>query len=147
MTCKEQETTWNDPQRVRHNLQQPEPTYNEQKKDAKRPTLKNDWMLIILRFSNWIERFSNLLRLKELRNCISFIFRVRSLFCLVRVYVSLHFLPIPLENKVIVFLCVFFFCFCFFFWIRCDLRRLKNIWLIIQVFFLYFIFTLHNHTL
>ena len=27
-------------------------------------TLKNDWMLIILCFSNWIERFSNLLRLK-----------------------------------------------------------------------------------
>ena len=34
--------------------------------------------------------------LKELRNCILFIIRVWSLFCSVRVYATLHFLPILL---------------------------------------------------
>ena len=37
-TYNKQETTWNDPQRAWHNLQWPDHTYNEQKKDAKRPT-------------------------------------------------------------------------------------------------------------
>ena len=36
--------------------------------------------------------------LKELRNRISRIIRLRSLFCSIRVYASLHFLPILLEN-------------------------------------------------
>ena len=31
-TYNKQETTWNNPQLVRHNLQRPEPTYNKQKK-------------------------------------------------------------------------------------------------------------------
>ena len=35
---------------------------------------------------------------KEQRNCISRIIRVWSLFCSMRVYTSLHFLPILLEN-------------------------------------------------
>ena len=34
--------------------------------------------------------------LKELRNCILYIIRVWLLFCSVRVYVSLHFLPVLL---------------------------------------------------
>ena len=38
------------------------------------------------------------LTLKVLRNRISRIIRLRSLFCSIRVYVSLHFLPILLEN-------------------------------------------------
>ena len=41
---------------------------------------------------------STALLLKELRNCILRITRVRSLFCSIRVYASLHFLPIYLEN-------------------------------------------------
>ena len=36
--------------------------------------------------------------LKELRNCIPHLIRVWSLFCSIRVYKSLHFLPILLEN-------------------------------------------------
>ena len=36
--------------------------------------------------------------LKEVRNCISHIIRLRSLFCSIRVSTSLHFLPILLEN-------------------------------------------------
>ena len=36
--------------------------------------------------------------LKELRNRISRIIRLWSLFCSIRVYPSLHFLPILLEN-------------------------------------------------
>ena len=36
--------------------------------------------------------------LKELRNRISRIIRFWSLFCSIRVYASLHFLPILLEN-------------------------------------------------
>ena len=31
-TYNEQETAWNDPPQVRHNLKWPEPTYNKQKK-------------------------------------------------------------------------------------------------------------------
>ena len=38
------------------------------------------------------------LLLKELRNCILRNIRVWSLFCSVRVYISLYFLPILLEN-------------------------------------------------
>ena len=57
-TYNEQETTWNDPQRVRHNLQWPEHTYNEQRKDAKRPTTSrfSDY------FTIWGKRFSSLTR-------------------------------------------------------------------------------------
>ena len=36
--------------------------------------------------------------LKEIRNCIARIIRVRLLFCSIRVYTSLHFLPILLGN-------------------------------------------------
>ena len=36
--------------------------------------------------------------LKELRNCISHIIRLRSLYCSIRVSTSLYFLPILLEN-------------------------------------------------
>ena len=39
-----------------------------------------------------------LLILKELRNCILCIIRVWLLFCSVRVYISLHFLPILLAK-------------------------------------------------
>ena len=48
-------------------------------------TLKIDEMVIFI--------FQRYISLKELRNCILYIFRVWSLFCSVRVDVSLHFLP------------------------------------------------------
>ena len=59
--------------------------------------------------------------LKELRNCILCIIRVWSLFCSVRVDISLHFLPIPLlklgfnlsEFWSIVFLYLLFLVFSF----------------------------------
>ena len=41
---------------------------------------------------------SNIVILKELRNRITRIIRLRPLFCSIRVYASLHFLPILLEN-------------------------------------------------
>ena len=57
-TYREQETTWNNPQWIRHNLQWPEHTYNKQRKDAKQPTTS--------RFSDhfvlWGKRFSSLTR-------------------------------------------------------------------------------------
>ena len=57
-TYNEQETTWNDPQRVRHNLQWPEHNYSKQKKDVKRPTTSrfSDY------FTIWAKRFSSLTR-------------------------------------------------------------------------------------
>ena len=56
MTYNEQETTWNDPHRVRHNLQWPEHTYNKQRKDAKRPTTSR----FLDYFTIWGKRFSPL---------------------------------------------------------------------------------------
>ena len=43
-------------------------------------------------------RIPNFFSLKELRNRISRIIRLWSLLCSIRVYASLHFLPILLEN-------------------------------------------------
>ena len=55
-TYNEQETTWNFPQRVRHNLQR---TYLQRaKKDAKRPTISRFWDYFII----WYNRFSSLTR-------------------------------------------------------------------------------------
>ena len=71
--------------------------------------------------------------LKELQNCI---ICMRSLFCSGPTYISLCFLPILLENWVIVFLS-FVLYVCSMFWID-VISRLKNIWLIIQVFFFIF---------
>ena len=48
--------------------------------------------------------------LKELRNRISRIIRLWSLFCSILVYASLHFLPIPLENKFLSFCAFCLFC-------------------------------------
>ena len=61
--------------------------------------------------------------IKELRNCISRIIRVWSLFCSLWVYTSLHFLPILLENY---FCALFLFsaCSCR---IWCNLHKLYNI--------------------
>ena len=50
--------------------------------------------------------------LQELRNCILCIIPVWSLFCSVRVYKSLHFLPILLVKLGFVFLCFSFSCSC-----------------------------------
>ena len=50
--------------------------------------------------------------IKELRNCILCIIPVWSLFCLVRVYKSLHFLPILLVKLGFVFLSFSFSCIC-----------------------------------
>ena len=55
-TYSEQETTWSDPQRVRHNLQWPENTYIEQRKDTKRPITSRSWGY----FTIWGKRFSSL---------------------------------------------------------------------------------------
>ena len=57
-TYNKQETAWNDPQRVRHNLQWPEKTYNEQRKYAKRPTTS----IFPDYFTIWGNRFSSLTR-------------------------------------------------------------------------------------
>ena len=53
--------------------------------------------------------------LKELRNGILRIIPVWSLFCLIRVYVALHFLQFILENLFFVFL---YFLQCFLLWIK-----------------------------
>ena len=47
--------------------------------------------------------------LKGLRNCISCIFSMWSLFCSVQVYIILHFGPILLEKQVFVILCFDFY--------------------------------------
>ena len=52
--------------------------------------------------------------LKELRNCILCIIREWSLFCSVRVYVSLYFLLFLLVKLLLIFLCFRFLCFCIF---------------------------------
>ena len=57
-TYNEQETTWSNPKRVRHYLQWPEHTYNEQRKDAKRLTTSRFWDY----FTIWGKRFSSLSR-------------------------------------------------------------------------------------
>ena len=68
--------------------------------------------------------------LKKLRNWISHIICVCSLFCSIRVYKYLHFLPILLENYFFVFLG--FFCFLpVMYIIRCNLHELCNICIII----------------
>ena len=65
--------------------------------------------------------------LKELRNCISRIIRVWSLFCSIRVYTSLHFLPILLVNYLILCLSTLF-ALC---QIQCNLHKLYNIYIFI----------------
>ena len=70
--------------------------------------------------------------LKELRNCIPRIIRVWSLFCSIRVYRGLHFLPIFLENQFF----LSFWAFCVF-WLFC---------VEFDVSFINFL-TLHNHCL
>ena len=57
-TYDEQETTWNNPKQLRHNLQWPEHTYNEQRKDVKQPTTRK----ISDYFTIWGKRFSSLTR-------------------------------------------------------------------------------------
>ena len=57
-TYYEQETTWNNPKQLRHNLQWPEHTYNEQRKDVKQPTTRK----ISDYFTIWGKRFSSLTR-------------------------------------------------------------------------------------
>ena len=54
-----------------------------------RVQLESRYIFSPIKETNW---------LKELRNCISSIIRLWSLFCSIRVYASLHFLPILLEN-------------------------------------------------
>ena len=65
--------------------------------------------------------------LKEIRNCISRIIRVSSLFCSIWVYSSLYFLSILLENQFF-FIILHFLCFlpvlC---WMWCNLNKLYNI--------------------
>ena len=39
--------TWNDPQRVRRNLQRPKPTYNEQKKKKQNNQQQPDFEIIL----------------------------------------------------------------------------------------------------
>ena len=57
-------------------------------------------------------KVASLQTLKELRNCISSIIRMWSLFCSIRVYARLHFLTILLETR---FLSFRVFCaFCLF---------------------------------
>ena len=46
---------------------------------------------------------------KGLPNSILCYIHVRLLFCSIRVYIRLHYLPIFLENQVIVFLCFLYF--------------------------------------
>ena len=50
---------------------------------------------------------------KELRNCILCILRARSLFCSIRICISLYFLPILSKNQFFVFPCSIFYLFCF----------------------------------
>ena len=65
------------------------------------------------------------LYLKELRNCILRIILVWSLFCLMRIYVGLHFLQFLLENYFFVLLCFVLF---FLFWIKCSESRHYVFW-------------------
>ena len=82
-----------------------------------------------------------------LRNCISFIFHLRSLFCSLWVYVSLHFLPIPWKTRLSCVSLVLCFLSVLMFWIRCNLKRLKNIWLIIHTGVFYILFSLYKNDL
>ena len=64
-THNKQETTWNHPQRVKQNLQWPAHSYNEQRKNSKRP--------IASRFSGyfttWGKRFSSLTHFYSTLEC------------------------------------------------------------------------------
>ena len=76
-------------------------------------------------------------RLMELRNCILCIILMWSLFCSVRVYINLYFLPIlfvklgfrlsALAFHVFTSLVLSFYYFCSSFCIQCYLKRLNNI--------------------
>ena len=57
-----------------------------------------DWVEFPLKFPSFVIPDNSRVSLKELRNCTLSIIRVRSLFCSIRVYASLHFLPILSEN-------------------------------------------------
>ena len=49
------------------------------------------------------------------RICVLYIIRAWSLFCSIRIYISLHFLPVLLKKLVFLFFCVLLFCiFCFY---------------------------------
>ena len=73
--------------------------------------------------------------LNELRNHILRIILVWSLFCLMQVYVGLHFLQFLLENDFFVFL---WFLLCFLFWIKCFESRHRNMfWCYVILFSLY----------
>ena len=57
--------------------------------------------------------------LKELLNCTLRIILVWSLFCLIRVYVGLHFLQFFSKTSFLFFLCFL----CFLFWVKCFEAR------------------------
>ena len=71
--------------------------------------------------------FNSRLILKELWICILHIIRVRSLFCSIRVYINLHFLPVLFENPLFCFSVISVFSVCS----SCHLFRRYNIFVII----------------
>ena len=66
----------------------------------------SEWLLLFL-MSERLILFPRPYQFKELRNCILRIIRVRSLFCLIRVSTSLHFVTFVLKNKFFVVFSVF----------------------------------------
>ena len=89
--------------------------------------------------------------LGELWSCILRITCMWSSFCPVLVYITLHFRPYCfLQHYIFMFLCVcvcfcifHFLFFCSMLWIRCPLKKFKNICIIYHVFF-YFVLTLYK---
>ena len=59
--------TWNDLQQVRHNLQWTKPTYNKQRKDAKRSTTSRFWDY----FTVWGNWFSSLTRFQFSKHLVA----------------------------------------------------------------------------
>ena len=72
----------------------------------------------------------NTFNLKKPRYFILRIVRVWSLFCLIQVYTSLHFLPIPLENYFF-YLSAFFVCSACSLWNLCNLYNIFIICMVI----------------
>ena len=65
--------TWNEPQWVRHNLQWPECTYNEQRKDAKQPTASSfaDYFTIWGQWFSSLTRFPPNIWLQSFEHCFT----------------------------------------------------------------------------
>ena len=89
-----------------------------------------------------------ILVLKELQKLYFNFFCLRSLFCSLRDYVSLHSFSTHSFRRLGYCASVFFvLSVCSMSWIRYCLKRLKNIWLVIQMVFFNILFSLYKNNL